>query len=136
MKRRIIHSDQVPPGRARISQAVAFGDFVFVSGIVARDPATGKTVSGGVAAQTRQILENTRSILEAAGTTLNHVIKMHCYLDDMDQFDAFNRVWEEFFPKDPPARICVQAGRLGPGFEVEIDSVAGLPRPNSRRTKK
>src|SRR5579864_1985039 len=65
MRPRIIHTDRVPPGRAQISQAVVFGDFVFVSGIVARDPTTGKTVTGGVAAQTRQILENTRSILEA-----------------------------------------------------------------------
>ena len=129
MKPRIIHTDRVPPGRARISQAVVFGDLVFVSGIVARDPATGKTVTGGVAAQTRQILENTRSILEAAGTTLEYVLKTHCYLQDMDQFDAFNRVWEGFFPTNPPARICVQAGRLGPGFEVEIDTIAGLLRP-------
>jgi 2-iminobutanoate/2-iminopropanoate deaminase len=127
MKPRIIHTKAVPPGRARISQAVAFGNLVFVSGVVARDPSTGKTVTGGVAAQTRQVLEAIQAILQSAGTTLENVLKTDCYLQDMDQFDAFNRVWEDFFPVNPPARICVQAGRLGPGFEVEITAVAAMP---------
>ena len=131
MKPRIIHTNAVPPGRARISQAIVFNDLVFVSGIVARDPATGKTVTGGVAAQTKQILDSIKDILEAAGTTVEHVLKTDCYLQDMDQFNAFSKVWEDFFPVNPPARICVQAGRLGPGFEVEITAVAAMPSSKS-----
>lgn len=127
MKPRVVHTDRVPPGRARISQAVVFGNLVFVSGMVARDPATGKTVSGGVAEQTRQVLENIRSVLEAAGTTKDYVLKTDVHLVDMSQFEAFNRVWEEFFPVNPPARICTQAAALGPTFLIEIDAVAGLP---------
>jgi 2-iminobutanoate/2-iminopropanoate deaminase len=110
-----------------------FGDLVFVSGIVARDTATGAVTNGGVAAQTRRVLECIRDILEAAGTSLTYVLKMTCYLRDLDDFDAFNQVWQEWFPKDPPARICVQAGRLGEGFEVEIDAVAGLARGSEQR---
>lgn len=127
MKPRPIRTDRVPPGRARISQAVIWGNLVFVSGIVAREPSTGQPTTGGMAAQTNRVLENIRAILETAGTSLAYVLKTTCYISDMDEFSEFNRVWEEWFPENPPARICVQAGRLGPGFDVEIDAVAGLP---------
>ncbi len=121
-----VSTDRVPPGRARISQATICGQFVFVSGMVARDPSTGRTVEGGAAEQTRQVLENIKSVLEAAGTSMDHVAKTSCFLSDMDEFVAFNAVWESYFPQDPPARICVQA-RLGPGFLVEIEAIATLP---------
>jgi 2-iminobutanoate/2-iminopropanoate deaminase len=127
MKPRIVNTDRVPPGRARISQAVVFGDLVFVSGMVARDPATGKTVAGGLAEQTKQVLDNIDAVLTAAGTSRDYVLKTDVHLVDMAEFAAFNRVWEDFFPTNPPARICTQAGALGPSFLVEIDAVAGLP---------
>jgi len=131
MNPRIIHSDKVPPGRARISQAVEYNGIVYVSGIVARDPVTGKTVTGGVAAQTKQVLAAIRAILEEAGTSIDRVIRTEVFLQDMDQFEAFNKVWEDFFAKNPPARICIQAGRLGPGFEVEIMATAAMPSSRS-----
>lgn len=127
MKPKYIHTNLVPAGRARISQAVAFGNLVFVSGMVARDPATGKTVAGGVAEQTRQVLRNIEAVLEAAGTSRAYVLKTDVHLADFSQFDAFNREWEAFFSSDPPARICTQAGALGPTFLIEIDAIAGLP---------
>jgi 2-iminobutanoate/2-iminopropanoate deaminase len=127
MNPRIIHTKKVAPGRARISQAVEFAGIVYVSGIVARDPATGKTVTGGIAAQTKQVLTSIKDILEEAGTTVDRVIKTEVFLQDMDQFGAFNKVWENFFPVNPPARICIQAGKLGPGFEVEITAIAAMP---------
>jgi 2-iminobutanoate/2-iminopropanoate deaminase len=127
MTRHVVHTEKVPPGRARISQAVVFGNLVFVSGMVGRTPETGKVVPGGVAEQTRQTLENIRAVLEAAGSSLAHVLKTDCHLARMDDFDGFNAVWESYFPEHPPARICTQAGALGPGFVVEIDAVAGLP---------
>ena len=127
MKPRHVHTDRVPPGRAKISQGVVFGNLVFVSGMVARDPATGKTVPGGVAEQTRQVLKNIEAVLEAAGTSREYVLKTDVHLTDMKQFESFNREWEAFFPTNPPARICTQAGALGPSFLVEIDAVAGLP---------
>jgi 2-iminobutanoate/2-iminopropanoate deaminase len=127
MKPKLIHTDKVPPGRAKISQAVAFGNLFFVSGMVARDPATGKTVVGGLAEQTRQVLNNIEAVLQAAGTSREYVLKTDVHLTDMAQFEAFNREWEAFFPTNPPARICTQAGALGPTFLVEIDAVAGMP---------
>lgn len=132
MKPRIVNTDRVPPGRARISQAVVFGDLVFVSGMVARDPATGKTVKGGLAEQTKQVLENIDAVLNAAGTSREYVLKTDVHLVDMAEFTAFNKVWEDFFPINPPARICTQAGALGPSFLVEIDAVAGLPRDRAK----
>ena len=127
MKPKYVHTDKVPPGRAKISQAVVFGNLCFVSGMVARDPATGKTVVGGLAEQTRQVLKNIDEVLKAAGTSREYVLKTDVHLTDMSQFTEFNREWEAFFPNNPPARICTQAGALGPTFLVEIDAVAGMP---------
>ena len=127
MKPKTVYTDKVPPGRAKISQAVVYGNLCFVSGMVARDPATGKTVVGGLAEQTRQVLKNIESVLKAAGTSREYVIKTDVHLVDMSQFELFNKEWEAFFPNNPPARICTQAGALGPTFLVEIDAVAGMP---------
>lgn len=127
MEPQVIHTDRVPPALGHISQAITFGNLVFVSGIVARDPATGQMTEGGVEAQTRQVLVNIGSILEAAGTALRYVLKATCYLRTMDDFTSFNQVWKEFFPVNPPARTCTQAGRLGREFLVEVDVIAGLP---------
>lgn len=126
MKREVYNSDKVPAGRARISHAAAAGDLVFVSGMVGRQAGAtpgSATVPAGTAAQTRATLENLKAVLEASGSSLQHVLKTNCFLTNMDNFNDFNTVWESYFPKDPPARFCVQA-RLGPGFEVEIDAVA------------
>lgn len=127
MKPVSVHTDRVPPGRARIAQAKVFGDLVFVSGMVARSADAGGAVPEGLAAQTLQVLKNIEAVLQAAGTGREYVLKTDVHLVDMSQFQDFNRVWEEFFPKDPPARICTQAGALGPGFLIEIDAIAGLP---------
>jgi 2-iminobutanoate/2-iminopropanoate deaminase len=125
VKPRVVHTDRVPPGRARISQAVVHGDTVYVSGMVARDPATGKTVPGGIAEQTRQVLENIKSVVNAAGSSMSHVVKTSCFIGNFDDFEKFNAVWESYFPEDPPARICVET-RLGPGFLIEIEAIAAL----------
>jgi len=111
---------------------MVFGNLVFVSGMVAREPATGTTIPGGLAEQTRQVLENITAVLEAAGTTREYVLKTDVHLVDIGQFELFNKVWEEFFPVNPPARICTQAAALGPGFLIEIDAVAGLPDAGDR----
>lgn len=127
MKPKAVFTDKVPPGRAKISQAMIYGNLCFVSGMVARDPATGKTVVGGLAEQTRQVLKNIEAVLQAAGTSREYVIKTDVHLTDMSQFTEFNKEWEAFFPNNPPARICTQAGALGPTFLIEIDAIAGMP---------
>jgi len=135
MKRKVVHTDRVPPGRARISQGIVHGDVVYVSGMVGRTPATGKVPPGGAGPQTVQVLKNVESVLKAAGSGMQHVLKMSCFLSDMADFQAFNTEWEKFFPKEPPARICVQA-RLGPSFVVEIDAIAALPPKRPAKAKK
>lgn len=99
---------------------------VFTSGQVAGDPATGKAVEGGVREQTRQVLLNVKSILEAAGSGMEQVVKTTCFLTDIANFAAFNEVYREFFPTDPPARSTIQVG-LVPGWLVEIEAVAVIP---------
>jgi 2-iminobutanoate/2-iminopropanoate deaminase len=112
--------------RARISHAKIHAGTCYVSGIVGREPATGKVIPGGIAAQTRQTLENLKEVLETAGTTMDMVIKTNCYISDITQFEAFNTVWESYFPTEPPARLCIQVV-LGPSFDIEIDAIAAMP---------
>jgi 2-iminobutanoate/2-iminopropanoate deaminase len=121
-----VFTDRVPAGRARISQGMILGDTLYVSGMVGRTPETGTTIVGGMAEQTRQTLENIKSVVEAAGSSMDRVAKTNCYIADIDQFEAFNTVWESYFPTNPPARLCVQV-RLGATFLIEIEAIVGMP---------
>lgn len=125
MSLKFVNSSRVPPGRARISHAVVHNGTVYVSGQVGRDPATGVARVGGTAEQTMQSLENIKSVLEAAGSAMDKVIKTNCYISNMEEFQAFNKVWESYFPENPPARLCIQAV-LGPTFLIEIEAIAAL----------
>lgn len=108
-----------------LSPAVRFGDMVFVSGQVPVG-ADGKVVPGGIAAETEQVLENVKHWLEAAGATLDDVVKTTVYLRDAADFPAFNAVYARYFPKNPPARTTCES-RLMIDIAVEIDAVACLP---------
>lgn len=110
-----------------LSHAVRVGDLVFTSGFVAIDPVTGKPIGGDIRAQTQRVIENLELVLEAAGTTLDQAVKATVYLRNWEDFDAFNEVYHEYFPQDPPSRTCTQAGRLGGQFLVEIELIAGMP---------
>ncbi len=122
----VVTAPNYPPMRARISHAKIYNGTCYVSGMVGREPATGKVIPGGVAAQTRQTLENLKGVLETAGTTMDRVITTNCYISDITQFAAFNTVWEDYFPIEPPTRICIQVV-LGPSFDIEIDAIAAMP---------
>ena len=99
------------------SQAIQFGNLVFLSGQkLARDEATGLPVGGGIQPQTRKVLENIKAVLEAAGTSMDMVLKTTCFLMDRDDFDEFNVVYREFFPKDQPARSTFQVRQARPGL--------------------
>lgn len=125
--RQVVVSDQLPKPAGPYSPAVIAGDFIYVSGQGPTDPATGKMVLDSVQAETRQVLKNIQAILEAAGASLENVVKCNVYLADCADFAAMNEVYREFFPKDPPARTTVQAH---PPVEirVEIECVAYHPR--------
>ena len=122
--RQIVQTKQAPDAIGPYSQAVIANGFVFTSGQIPIDPATGQFVSGGIAEQTQQVLKNLSAVLEAAGTSLQQVVKTTVYLADMQDFTAMNEVYATFFGAEPPARSTVQAARLPKDARVEIDVIA------------
>ncbi len=123
-ERRVVKTEGAPGAIGPYSQAVVAGGFVYASGQVALDPATGQFVEGGVREQTAQVLRNLSKVLEAAGSSLARVVKTTVFLADMDDFAAMNEVYAEFFRHEPPARSTVQAARLPRGALVEIEAIA------------
>jgi 2-iminobutanoate/2-iminopropanoate deaminase len=107
------------------SPVVVSGDIVYTAGQIANDP-EGNLVAGGIAEQARRTLENVRACVEAAGCTLDDVVKVNAYLADLDDFPAYNEVYLDFFSKPYPARTSVQAG-LPSGVLIEIEAVARKP---------
>ena len=124
MKREVIATKKAPGAVGPYSQAIRVGDFVFTAGQLAFDPATGKLVEGGIEEQTRQVLRNIAAVLEAAGSSLDEVVKTTVFLKDMGDFKAMNEVYASFFANQPPARSTVEVANLIPGALVEIDAIA------------
>lgn len=120
----IVQTDKAPAAIGPYSQAVKAGGFVFLSGQVALDPASGQVVEGDVRAQTERVLKNLQAVLAAAGSSLAAVVKTTVFLADMNDFAAMNEVYGRFFSSDPPARATVQAARLPKDVQVEIDLIA------------
>lgn len=122
-----VESGDAPAAIGPYSQAVRTRDFLFTSGVVPIDPATGRLVGGGVAEQTARVLENARAILAEAGCTFENVVKTLVFLADMDDFAVMNGVYADFFDGAvKPARSTVQVSRLPLGALVEIEMVAEL----------
>lgn len=105
------------------SQAVKFGDLIFVSGQIGLDPKTNNLVDG-IKNQTKQTLENLKNVLEAAGSQINNVLKTAVYLADMDDFSVMNEVYATYFHKPYPARATVQVAELPRGALIEIECIA------------
>ncbi|HEX8735628.1 MAG TPA: RidA family protein [Pyrinomonadaceae bacterium] len=120
----IISTENAPGAIGPYSQAVKTGNMVFLSGQIPIDPQTGEFVSGGVAEQTGQVLKNLSAVLEAAGTSLNNVVKTTVFLADMNDFTAMNEVYARYFSENKPARATVQAARLPRDARVEIECIA------------
>jgi len=108
------------------SQALRAGGFLFTAGQVGFDPTTGELVDGGIAEQTRQVLQNIRAILEVGGSGLAQVVKTTVFLVDMADFGAMNEVYRSFFSEPYPARSTVQAARLPRDARIEIDVIASF----------
>jgi 2-iminobutanoate/2-iminopropanoate deaminase len=122
--KKIIHTDKAPQAIGPYSQAVRTEHMVYTAGQIGLDPATMEIVSGGVEAETRQVLKNLKQVLEAANSGLNYVVKTTVFLRDMADFPKMNAVYAEFFPENPPARSTVAAAALPKGVAVEIEAVA------------
>ncbi len=124
MDRSVISTDRAPTAIGPYSQAIVAGGFVFVSGQLPIDPASGQFVAGDVADLTRQVLRNLEAVLTAAGSSLAHVVKTTVFLADLNDFQAMNGAYAEFFPDSPPARSTVQVARLPRDARIEIEVVA------------
>jgi 2-iminobutanoate/2-iminopropanoate deaminase len=119
----------VPAPRGPYSPAVRAGEFIFVSGQVPVDPATGRLVTGDIAAETRQVLTNIQQVLAGCSATMADVVKCTVYLGDGNDFATMNTVYAEFFGTAKPARATVVTGFAVPGVRVEIEAIAYQPKP-------
>jgi 2-iminobutanoate/2-iminopropanoate deaminase len=122
--RQPIVTDKGPKPVGPYSQAIVDGDFIFVSGQGSINPETGSLELGDVRAETKRVFENLRAILEAAGSSLAHVLKCNVYLRDINDFAAMNEIYQTFFSAPFPARTTIQAGALPGGIAVEIECIA------------
>lgn len=124
MKRDIVMTDMAPRAIGPYSQAIRADGFVFLSGQIPIDPISGQVVQGDVRVQTRQVIENLKAVLEAAGSSLEKVVKTTVYLKDMNDFAAMNEIYAHYFGQSVPARATVQVARLPRDVSIEIDAIA------------
>lgn len=122
--KQIIQTESAPQAIGPYSQAIKVNGFVFASGQIPINPATGQFVEGGIAEQTEQVMKNVSAVLEAAGSSLQQVVKTTVFLADMGEFVAMNEVYGRYFSDAPPARATVQAARLPRDARVEIEAIA------------
>ena len=123
-QRRIVKLPGSGPSSAPISPAIVVGDLVFTSGQIGIDPKTGQMVEGGVEQQAEQVLKNLAAVLEAAGTSMAHVVKATVFLADMNDYQIMNQIYRNHFKQDFPARSAVQVAKLPANARIEIEAVA------------
>ncbi len=124
MPKQVITTADAPAAIGPYSQAIRVGNMIFTSGQIPLHPQTGEIVGATAAEQARQVLQNLQAVLQAAGASLQNVVKTTIFLTDLGQFAAVNAVYAEFFPDNPPARSTVQVAALPRGVQVEIEAVA------------
>ena len=122
--KRIVATSSAPQAIGPYSQAIIANGLVFASGQVPIDPATGQVIDGDIEAQTERVLKNLKALVEAAGTSLDRVVKTTVYLKDMNEFARMNAVYGKFFAADPPARSTVEVARLPRDVRIEMDLIA------------
>lgn len=124
--RQAVATDKAPKAIGPYSQGIRAGNLLFVSGQVPIDPATGALIEGDIATQTHRVMRNLAAILEAAGASMDHVVRCTVYLADMNDFAAMNEVYGSYFSQPAPARATIQAVRLPKDARVEIDLIAEI----------
>ena len=123
--REIVSTTDAPAAVGPYSQAIRYGNLVFISGQIPMDPKTGRVVEGDIEVQSGRVLENLKAILEASGMTVQNVLKCTCFLKDMGDFERFNGVYNSYFAESLPARECVEVSRLPKDVSVEISAICG-----------
>ena len=124
MNKEVIHTDKVPPAKVPLSQAIKVGDMVYLSGQLGNDSATGMLVPGGIGPEMRQVCENMKAVLEAAGSSLEKAVKVTIFMTDLSEMIEMNNVFNEYFPENPPARTTLAVKELVAGARVEIEVAA------------
>jgi 2-iminobutanoate/2-iminopropanoate deaminase len=124
MTKEIIATPEAPEAVGAYSQATIGNGFVFCSGQIPLDPATGDMIDGSVADQTRRCLDNLNAVLSAAGSDLERVVKINAYLADISDFAEFNDAYSDYFPSNPPARAAIGVSGLPKDARVEIECIA------------
>ncbi len=125
MEREIIKTVNAPDLGLPFSQAIKLGNLIFTSGVTARDPKTKQFVGHDIEKQTEQVILNLKAVLEAAGSSLDRVVKVTIFLTDIHDFEAMNRVYRKFFPKDFPARSTVEVSKLAAvDARIEMEMIA------------
>ncbi len=122
--KQVIQTNNAPQAIGPYSQAIMAGDTLYVSGQIPVIPATGVIVSEKVEDQARQVMENVKAVVEAAGLTLDHVVKTSVFIKNMDDFAKINAVYSEYFKENCPARACVEVARLPKDVLLEMDAIA------------
>jgi 2-iminobutanoate/2-iminopropanoate deaminase len=124
MSREVVHTNQAPAAVGPYSQAIVANGFVFTAGQGGLIPGTKSIIEGGIQAQTRQVMENLKAVLEAAGSGFDKVVKSNVYMVDLKDFGLMNEIYGSYFGDKPPARTTVQVAALPLGLIVEIEMVA------------
>ena len=122
--KKLINSPKVPEAIGPFSHGTAFDQLIFTSGQLPVNPATGSVVAGGISEQSAQSLENLKSVIEAGGGSIDTVLKTTCYLQNIEDFAAFNAVYADVFKTDCPARSCFAVKSLPLGVLVEVEAIA------------
>lgn len=125
MKKQVVSTTRAAAPKAPYSQGIIYNDLLFVSGAGPIDPNTQEFISGSLEEEARATLNNAKAIIEAAGFSMDNVLKVTVFLADFDDFSRFNEVYKEFFPEPFPARSAIQAGRLGFGMKCEVEAIVG-----------
>lgn len=125
MKKEVV-SKKAPTAVGPYSQAIKVGNFIFCAGQVGKNPKTNQFVQGGIESQTKQVLENLKSVLEAAGADFTDVVKTNVYLKNVEDFPKMNEIYAKYFQKPYPARATIEAARLPQEALIEIDCIAGI----------
>ncbi|MCL4498901.1 MAG: RidA family protein [Chloroflexi bacterium] len=125
-KKQVVAPAGMAASSAPLSPAIRFGNLIFISGQVGRNPATGK-MEGTIQEQARHTMDSVKAIVEAAGCAMDDILKTTCYLSDINNREPFNAVYATYFGAERPARSCFAVGALGPGCLVEVEAIVGVP---------